>query len=261
LSARDALAVAAGVRGRLREAERNFTQATEMRLRVRGDTVSPYDIAFFHSMVDGLVRGDSARGSAALDAVLRARPVTGLPLERDPSVRLAQAYARLGDAKKARELMNQHEARLDATHRRQEAVALARLRGSIAQAEGKADSAVAWFRAGDADADGLPTADCPVCTVLGIGMSFDRGGQADSARKYLTQYVDMTGGSRQFVDRFFLASALFRLGELYENAGDARRATDYYGRFVDLWANADPELQPRVANARARIDHLNRTKR
>jgi len=52
----------------------------------------------------------------------------------------------------------------------------------------------------------------------------------------------------------------FRLGELYENAGDAKRATEYYGRFVDLWKNADAELQPRVAEARKRIDHLNRSK-
>ena len=55
--------------------------------------------------------------------------------------------------------------------------------------------------------------------------------------------------------------ALFRLGELYENANDAKRATEYYGRFVDLWAKADPEFQPRVADARRRIDQLNRTKR
>ena len=59
----------------------------------------------------------------------------------------------------------------------------------------------------------------------------------------------------------WLAPALFRLGELYENAGDAKRATEYYGRFVDLWKDADPELQPRVTDARARIDRMNRANR
>jgi hypothetical protein len=49
-----------------------------------------------------------------------------------------------------------------------------------------------------------------------------------------------------FVDAFWLAKTLFRLGELYEHANDARAATEYYGRFVDLWKQADPELQPRV---------------
>jgi hypothetical protein len=30
---------------------------------------------------------------------------------------------------------------------------------------------------------------------------------------------------------------------------------------VDLWKNADPELQPRVAEARGRIDRMNRANR
>jgi len=59
---------------------------------------------------------------------------------------------------------------------------------------------------------------------------------------YLTQYVEMYGTGRSTVDRVYLARELFRLGELYENAKDVTRATEYYGRFVDLWAKADPEL-------------------
>src|SRR5688572_26554864 len=145
--------------------------------------------------------------------------------------------------------------------RQQEAVFSARLRGAIALADGKADSAVAYFRRGDAAADGLPTRDCTTCTPLFIGLSFDRGGQADSARTYLTQFAEMTGTGRTLVDRYWLGPVLLRLGELYENAGDTKRATEYYGRFVDLWKDADPDLQPRVTEARARIDRLNRTKR
>jgi len=83
-------------------------------------------------------------------------------------------------------------------------------------------------------------------------------GQADSARTYLTRYVEMTGSGRLLVDRYWLGPTLFRLGELYENAGDVRHATEYYGRFVDLWKNADPELQPRVTEARGRIARMNR---
>jgi hypothetical protein len=78
---------------------------------------------------------------------------------------------------------------------------------------------------------------------------------------YLTQYVEMAGSGRVTADAAYLGPALFRLGELYENAHDTARATEYYGRFVDLWAKADPELQPRVVEARKRIEQLNRTKR
>ena len=63
------------------------------------------------------------------------------------------------------------------------------------------------------------------------------------------------------VDKAALGPVLFRLGELNERAGDAAHAAEYYGRFVDLWAHADPELQPRVAEARARIAQLDRANR
>ena len=38
--------------------------------------------------------------------------------------------------------------------------------------------------------------------------------------------------------------------------GDHAKAREYYGRFVDLWKEADPELQPLVADARAELRQL-----
>ncbi len=261
VDANDGLVAIDVTRGRLREAERRFAQVNEAKARVQGDTVSPQDVAFFHAMLDGQLRGDAPRGLAELDASLGTTSMTSVPLAKDESMVLAAGYGRLGAAAKARELMTQHEARLDTLGRNRDAVQLARLHGWIALAERKTDSAVAYFRRGDAEADGLPTSSCTVCTPLFIGLSFDRGGQADSARAYLTQYVEMNGNGHYFVDRFYLAPALFRLGELYESAGDAKHATEYYGRFIDLWANADSDLQPRVVEARKRIDRLNRATR
>ena len=261
VEAQDGLVGVAAARGRLREAEHRFAQVNEARARVRGDTLSPDLVGYFHAMVDGELRGDATRGIAALDAALKAAPVASVPVTRDQSMWLALGYARLGAAAKARELLNQHEARLDALARRQETVFDVRARGAIALAEGKTDSAITYFRQGDNEADGLPTNNCIVCTPLLIGLAFDRGGHADSARAYLTKYVEMNGSGRFFADRFYLAPALFRLGELYESAGDTKHATEYYGRFVDLWAKADPELQPRVAEARKRVERMNRASR
>ena len=261
VGAQDALVWIAVLRGRLREADRRFVQVNEAKARVRGDTVSPHDIGLFRAVVDGQLRGDVVTGLAALDAAHRMAPPASLPLTRDRSPFLALGYSQLGSAAKARELVNGYEARLDALGRRREAVVLNRVRGDIARVEGKTDSAIVHFRRGDAEADGLPSANCMVCTPFLLGTVFDRAGQADSARTYFTQYVEMTGSGRTFVDRYWLAPTLFRLGELYENAGDVRHATEYYGRFVDLWKNADPELQPRVTEARGRIDRLNRANR
>jgi tetratricopeptide (TPR) repeat protein len=261
LSAKDGLAGIAIAHGKLHEGERIYAQTAEARPRVRGDSVNPHIDGYGHAMVDGVLRGDSARGIADLDAALRAAPVLSIPLEGDQSMYLALGYARLGAVAKAREVLNAHEARLDEAWRRGGAVFAARVRGSIALAEGKGDSAVAYFRSGDLEPDGLPTGNCPICTPLYLGLAFDRGGHADSARTYLTRYVEMNGNGRYFPDRFNLAPVLYRLGELYESAGDTKHATEYYGRFVDLWKNADPDLQPRVEEARKRMERMNRATR
>ena len=260
LGAQNALVGVAVLRGRLREAERRYAQWSDAKARM-GDTVNPFLTAHFHAMLDGQLRGDVARGVAELDAAMRAAPPASVQVSRDQSMWAAYAYSRLGATAKAREVMSQHEARLDTLGKQQDAVFLARTRGTIALAEGKADSAIAYFRRGDREADGLPSSSCSICTPLFIGLAFDRGGHADSARAYLRQYVEMNGTAHSGVDRFYLAPALYRLGELYESAGDVKSATEYYGRFVDLWKNADPELQPRVAEARKRIDRLNRATR
>jgi len=46
------------------------------------------------------------------------------------------------------------------------------------------------------------------------------------------------------------------LGELYEERGQLDKARDYYGRFVDLWKNADPELQGVVKEVKQRLTKL-----
>ncbi len=53
-----------------------------------------------------------------------------------------------------------------------------------------------------------------------------------------------------------LAPVYRRIGELAESRGDATTAHHYYGAFVELWADADPELQPQVTDVRARLERL-----
>jgi hypothetical protein len=53
-----------------------------------------------------------------------------------------------------------------------------------------------------------------------------------------------------------LAPSYKRLGELYEAKGDRKHAAEYYGHFVELWKDADPELQPGIKEVRARLARL-----
>ena len=61
---------------------------------------------------------------------------------------------------------------------------------------------------------------------------------------------------RLFDDSYNLAPVLRRTGELYEARGDRTRAAATYQRFVDLWRNADPELQPQVIEVKRRLAGL-----
>jgi hypothetical protein len=47
-----------------------------------------------------------------------------------------------------------------------------------------------------------------------------------------------------------------RLGQLYDEQGDLENAAVYYARFVELWEDADAELQPRVGAARSRLEEI-----
>ena len=58
------------------------------------------------------------------------------------------------------------------------------------------------------------------------------------------------------VDTFMVPLIEERLGQLYEAKGNAAKAADHYGKFIELWKNADPELQPRVEDAKRRRARL-----
>ena len=59
-----------------------------------------------------------------------------------------------------------------------------------------------------------------------------------------------------FEDQDYLACSYKRLGELYETAGDLPKAVASLEKFVEFWKDADPELQPKVRDARTRLDRL-----
>jgi tetratricopeptide (TPR) repeat protein len=54
----------------------------------------------------------------------------------------------------------------------------------------------------------------------------------------------------------FYARSLMWRGQLQERLGDRAAAIDSYRRFVTLWADADPALQPQRETARAALRRL-----
>ena len=128
----------------------------------------------------------------------------------------------------------------------------------IALASGKASEAIAEFRQGDIGYDGAPASECGPCLPLNLGRAFDAARQADSAianfERYLVTPYWLKWQAQH--DPMNTPAVHERLGQLYEAKGNADKAAEHYRAFIDLWKNADPELQPRVAAAKERLKKL-----
>jgi tetratricopeptide (TPR) repeat protein len=89
-----------------------------------------------------------------------------------------------------------------------------------------------------------------------LGRAYDLAGEPDSAIAIYERYVETPDLHRLYADSRHLAPILERLGLLYEQQGDTAKAVYYYSKLVELWKDADPELQPRVEAARRATEAL-----
>ena len=129
-----------------------------------------------------------------------------------------------------------------------------RVSGEIALYEGRFDDAVADFTAVN-ELSGT----CATCGLARLAYAWLQNGQSDSALSVYVRLVSTpTDGRLGDDDVRWLPDTYKRLGELYEARNDTTNAVKYYNEFVELWKDADPELQPLVQDIRRRIGSLTR---
>ena len=98
---------------------------------------------------------------------------------------------------------------------------------------------------------------CAICGSGALARAFDAAGMRDSVvAVYERSLASRIPSDRRIEDIMERARALKRLGELYEDRGNLARAIRRYREFIELWKDADPELQPVVADVRERIARL-----
>ncbi|HET9684309.1 MAG TPA: protein kinase [Gemmatimonadaceae bacterium] len=244
----------AEMRGRLREAELLWPEL-EARNAARGVATSPLTRAADLAFQDAWLRNQDARAIARLDEALRTHPLSDTP-PGAPWIAVARSYAVAGAADRARSVLAQYDrAMKDSVQRNNLRSQYLQATGLAALAAGHPQEAVRVFRQADVDVDGMPVS-CAFCLPAYLGIAFDRANMADSTIANLERYLASQG--RIGMDVWMRAPAEKRLGELYEARGDNVRALSHYRTFVDLWQHADPDLQPKVAEVRARILRLER---
>jgi tetratricopeptide (TPR) repeat protein len=187
-----------------------------------------------------------------LERAVASSMYTSLKPEERPYGELLDAYVHLGKPDKARALLADVE-RLPESKTPNGQRALHAANGSILRAEKKYDEAVREFTAGQ-------DRGCPQCVLPEIATTYDLAGKPDSAIGYYTKFLDAKA-TPMGVRSTWVALSHKRLGELYENKGNVAQAATHYEKFVELWKNADADMQPRVAEVKRRLQKLTSTDR
>jgi tetratricopeptide (TPR) repeat protein len=253
--AQNALGVKSAIaltRGELAQGLKLANESAEMSAK-NGSPTARLGMALNLAVVDAFIRESKQKALADLEAGLAQTPLSSIaPLDR-PYVGLAQVYALAGRPDRAREMLADYEKNTEGIAPDVVEATRHQLLSSIAMAENRYLDAAREARAGDIGS-------CTICILPVMGMAYDYAQQPDSAIAVLTRYVESTAVlNRLGSNEFFLAGSYKRLGELWEAKGNREKAAHYDALFVDLWKNADADLQPKVAEARKRLARLSDT--
>jgi DNA-binding SARP family transcriptional activator/Tfp pilus assembly protein PilF len=243
------LGLLALIRGQVAEAERYFEDraAAAEHLEQPGATLS---LAAELAGIEAYVRGAPAVGIARLEKALARQPLATLPPHERPYLGLAALYAEAGQPERARHYLSEYEAVVAQSLARKNVQLAEIVRGRIALASRRPEEALRHFRSAD-------ESDCPIAVLPDLARAFEVARQPDSAIAAYERYAaTATPFSRIRPDAWWLPWTHERLGQLYEARGEQARAADHYRSFIELWKDADAELQPRVREARRRLAAL-----
>ena len=240
------------LRGRVRAGLRSLEEARRID-STRGVPIPRTADSIYVSFVDLMIAQNRERAIERFERTMRS-----VPENQRSSLQGIIFYAAAGQPQRAREIMMRDEAQQrDSIGHRLFQPSMHRQRGEVLLAEGKPLEAIAELRASDLTVDG-PVNGCRICLSPALGRAFDRANMPDSAITWFEHFLETPTQQRLTFDLDVgnVPNILRRLGELYEAKGDRRRAAAYYERFVTLWKDADPELQPQLVEIRQRLARL-----
>jgi tetratricopeptide (TPR) repeat protein len=206
------------------------------------------DQAFLH--------GDTAAARRWLTAALAKINVTTLPVNERGYANLAYEYALLGDGAAARRALDGYWAAASAAggegagYMKRNSVDELLVESMVLQAERRHPAAIVKLRQ-LADSSGTSA-----LLALGLlGDAYRAAGQRDSALAYYRRWIDLRDPRKFAVDQSqALTPRALRHGcGLADEAGDVAAKRKFCGGLVELWRDADAELQPYVTDAKARL--------
>jgi eukaryotic-like serine/threonine-protein kinase len=124
-----------------------------------------------------------------------------------------------------------------------------RIHGQVAGAEGDVPAAIRHLRASN-------TVYCRNCFETTVGMLHERNGDPAAAIASYERFLASQSTQRLRDQEWEVPLVHIRLARLYEETGDLEAARRHHAHLIELWENADPELQYRVEAARRALARL-----
>jgi tetratricopeptide (TPR) repeat protein len=230
--------------GRIQSAIEHFAERAALVER-RNPAAGRYDWA--PAWIALQVTRDTASAAQHVARILSEQPMNQLdPLDR-PYGELIGLYAAIGDEARARNTLAEYRSALPEAPDGRWEDDEARMEARLATAAGRYEESIDhWKRLREINPG------CAGCELEGIARAHDGAGRSAEAIEWYHRELEEPFWTLP-PDRALIFE---RLGELYDRTGDLENAAIYYARFVELWAEADPELQPRVQAARARLEEI-----
>ena len=241
-------AVLAAAQGKLREYDRHVSEFASLSL----EHDEPGDVrtaAQWEAWTRVMAAADTAGALRALERANEVVSLDELPFADRDHPNRAALLAALGEVEDARAVLEEFEVGADPDLKRASENNVYRALGRIALAEGDAGQALEFFRQSDRGR-------CSICPKLGMAMAFEAAGQPDSALAWYESYLEDRQPNRMYWDQAGLGYSLQKAARLADSLGDTEKAALYYAQFVELWAEADDELQPQVEAAQSRLEAI-----
>ena len=193
--------------------------------------------------------GDTATGRKRIEEAQSAIPWRSLQVVDRPYVTMINALAAISDTTRATAVAAEWTREVPAEYKTRDSLGVLIARAHTAFARHNPRDAVRLLRLADVKG-------CAVCFYPAYARAFDDLGLPDSVLVYYEKYAAATAPDNVLGDGHELARAYLRLGEIYEERHDWKRASQRYQDFVNLWEHADASLQPAVKDVRARLERM-----
>jgi tetratricopeptide (TPR) repeat protein len=247
--AQEGAVLLADTRGRIEEAEAERARASRF-LVEEGWGGTYLWRASWSAWTRLLAARDPDAAALILDEALNRYPPETIPDGEAPLLNLAMISAALGRTGEAEAYLERYRAAEASFAGNGWEVTLETVvRAQLAEQAGDATAAVELY-------DSLERSNCPECGPFYKGFLLEAEGDRAGAIAAWETYVSQGWHIRHILDAMGLGTVLESLGRLHDEEGDPEQAAIYYAQFVELWQDADPELQPRVAAAQSRLEQI-----